>query len=1090
MSTRRLFTNGLGAVVALLATTAPLVAQGGTIVGSVRSQDGEPLAGAQVYVIEATENVPTAEPSHGTLTQTSGRYVIPRVPAGEWVVRVELIGYGANSQNVTVEAGETVTASFQLVSEAISLDEIVVTGVSGATVKAKVPFDVTQISTADIPVSAVDAASSIRGKVAGATVYQGSGRPGSAPSILLRGATSINAVGRSQEPLYIVDGVILSSSIVDIDGKDIESIEVVRGAAAASLYGSRAANGVIQITTKRGSTIADDQVRYTIRSEYGANSLAEANIVPTSHFYRMNESQTAFIDGDGNECQFLECGSVLYAGQAAGPGETADVWNSYMTNPWPTTYDQVDRFFQGGDHVENYVSASGRSGATNFHVSFSNLSQGGVMRGFEGFNRNNFRVNIDQSVRDNVQVSASAFYSESDQDQFPEGSGNPLFRLTRQPAGVDLLACEGDPSQSCEDDPENIILITNPFNASESANPVYEMMVEEYKEERDRFLGSVNARWSPMQWLDIDGNASYDRLDRQREDYFPVGYRTVGPNQTLNNGYLYEQNYRSEALNASVTATMSFDLTDAIANRTQLRYLYERDDNWSSTADGFDFIVGGLRTFDNVNPDTYDLGSSASKIRADGYFLITNFDIVDRYIVDALVRNDGSSLFGEDNRRAWYYRVAGAWRLAAEPWFNIPSISEFKLRAAYGTAGNRPRYVAQYETYSVSGGVISPITLGNRNLRPEESAETEVGFDASLLNGRVGLGLTYANTVTTDQILQVPLAAYTGFRRQYQNAGTLESNTWEASLDAVLLRNQRMAWTTRFLFDRTRSEITELTAPAFTYGVDGQNLGNVYYAREGEELGTFYGALIATECAHLPEGTDCSQFQVNDEGLFVYTGGNGFDDPQWGTTGALGNGSSVNWGAPIRGECINQDGQRDSFCQVGKAVPDYHMALSSTFTWGGFQLYGMLDSEQGFDVYNQTAQWAVFRTNSSVCDQTGVPIEEAKPIGYCEGKYFGVGGLQPSNLFVEDGSYVKLREVAARYTFGADQLANVPGLNAFSGITLNVTGRNLVTWTDYRGYDPEIGKAGGDTGSAALARVDGYTYPNFRTWTFGVELNF
>src|SRR5690606_8190953 len=141
--------------------------------------------------------------------------------------------------------------------------------------------------------------------------------------------------------------------------------------------------------------------------------------------------------------------------------------------------------------------------------------------------------------------------------------------------------------------------------------------------------------------------------------------------------------------------------------------------------------------FNNVDPSTFDGGSSSQSIRSDGYFFITNFDLYDRYIIDGLVRNDGSSLFGEDNRRAWYYRVAGAWRLGAEPWFNVDAVDELKFRAAYGTAGNRPRFVAQYETYSVSGGVITPVSLGNKELKPEHSAETEVGLDASFLSGRL-----------------------------------------------------------------------------------------------------------------------------------------------------------------------------------------------------------------------------------------------------------------------------------------------------------------------------------------------------------------
>ena len=1099
MTASRSMIRWLGVFVAVLTLAAPAAAQEGTITGIVRSAEGGPISGAQVFVIQASENVPDAPAEAGTLTQSSGRYLLRRIPAGEWVVRVELIGFGAETQNVVVAAGETVTADFTLETEAIGLDEIVVTGVSGATAKAKVPFVVDQIGAQDLPAPSVDPITAIQGKVAGATIYSGSGRPGESPTVLLRGATSINAFGRSQEPLFLVDGVIIGADMIDINSGDIESIEVIKGSAAASLYGSRAANGVVQITTKRGGTVVDNQVRYTVRSEYGANRLPEAQIVPRAHFFLMNADQTAFIQTDGTECvEYTQCASVQLAGQGAAAGESANDWNTYMINPYPgQTYDQVDRFFNGGDYIDNYVSASGRAGATNFHVSFGNLSQQGVMTGMEGFNRNNFRVNLDQSVRDNFQLSASAFYSQSIQD---DDQGGPMFRLTRQRAGANLLACMDDPdtpevdesTQTCEDDPENLILITDPFNAEEAANPIYELLVEENTESRSRFLGGLNARWSPISWLSIDANASYDRLDREDDFFLPKGYRTVEPSPTTNDGFLSVSNIRNEALNASITGTANFSLGDGIDNRTQVRYLYEQDDFWSSSFSGYDFAVSEVRTFDNVDTETFSGDSYQQSVRADGYFLISNFDIYDRYIIDALIRNDGSSLFGEDERRHWYYRLAGAWRVGSESFMqNIEAIDELKLRVAYGTAGNRPNFIAQYETYSVSGGVIRPVTLGNVDLKPEHSAEMEVGFDASIFNQRIGLGLTYANTVTTDQILRVPQLAYTGWQRQYQNAGTLESKTWEATVDAVLVRTRDVRWSARVLFDRTRSTITELNAPVFTYGVSGQELGNIYFAREGEEMGTFYGALIATECAHLPEGTDCSLFETNDEGLLVYTGGTGFDTPEWGTQYTLPGGGTVNWGAPIRGECIDRTTEeRTDICPVGNSVPDFHVSLSSTLQWGGLQLYGLLDAEQGFDVYNQTQQWAVFAETSAICDQSGLSLEEAKPLGYCKGKYFGVGGLQPSTLFAQDGSYVKLRELSARYTFGADQLGGIPFLNSFSGITLTASGRNLVTWTDYTGYDPEVGRGGGDTGSAALARVDAYIYPNFRTYTFGVEVNF
>jgi TonB-linked SusC/RagA family outer membrane protein len=1052
----------------------------GSVRGAVTELGTErPLTGVQVFVPGT---------SVGTLTDQNGRFLLVNVPAGSQTVRATLIGYAEADRTVEVVAGQTAAVNIRLESSAIALQEIIVTGVSGATIQAKVPFDVARIDDSDIQVAPTTAAGAIQGKVAGATVVQGSGRPGTAPSILLRGAKSIDASGRSQEPLYIVDGVILGEEMVDISSLDIESIEVIKGAAASSLYGSRAANGVVQIQTKRGAGVGDDAVRYTIRSEMGTSQLPGEFWLTKSHQYLVEDGMFVQANTARTRCNYIECqGSIRLAGQAAGSA-TPDLWNTYQNVAWPgTTYDQVDRFFTGGDFLQNYVSASGRSGATNYHVSYNNLDDPGVMMGHGGLNRHNFRVNLDQAVRENISVSASAFYSLANLDP-REGE---LFDLTRMKAGIDLTACEGDPTTSCLNDPENLMLLADPQN-SESPNPLYSMLIPDYDRNRDRFLGSVDLRWTPIDFLDLDSNVSYDRLNQDQDNFFPKGYRTVTPSAGVNEGALTRDARETEAFNASVTGTMRFNLGQNVSNRTQLRYLFEEQNFTRTQTAGNTFTVDDIREFPNLDPEKITAYSYDQNVLSDGYYAITNFDIMDRYIIDALVRNDGSSLFGPDERRQWYYRLAGAWRMSQESWFNFPALDELKLRYAYGTAGNRPRFEAQYETFSVSGGRISPITLGNTALKPEFSIEQEAGVDAAFMGGRAVVGLTYANTVTEDQILRVPLPAYSGFSTQWRNAGTLESNTIEASLDARLMQTDNFLWSARVLFDRTRSEITELNTRPFTYGVGGQGLGDVYYAREGEELGTFYGVPFAQSCEDLPVDMSCDGFTVNDEGYLVWVGAGGLDANAWGSmSDVLVRGAAVRWGTPFRGECTDRvtEERSFSFCPLGRSVPDYKVSFSSSASYGGLSLYGLIDSEQGFDVYNQPLQWATFRHTSGQCDQGGVPIADAKPLGYCDALY-QTSGLIPSTEYVEDGSYVKLRELALRYTVGAGQLGRLPAINQLSGLTFSLTGRNLYTWTDYRGYDPEVGETGGDTGSAALARVDGYNYPNFRTWILGVELNF
>jgi TonB-linked SusC/RagA family outer membrane protein len=1063
--------------------------QAGTISGQVVEQGTtRPLGGVEVTVVGTR---------FSAMTNEQGRYVILNVPEGNREVRVQLIGYGQATQSVSVLAGQTVVADFTLTARAIALEQVVVTGTIGATQRAKLPIVVDQVRAADMPIPTVSAAAALQGKVAGATVIQNTGRPGSAPTILLRGPTSINASGRNQEPLYIVDGVILSASMVDFDALDIETIEVVKGAAAASLYGSRAQAGVVQVTTRRGSAMGTDQVRYSARSEIGQSRLGDTptSLFSYTHPYEIQNGQ--FVRGT-TLCDIMLCpGTPNYAGQRRQPGETANTWNSFMIEPFPgQVYDQVGRFFQDGTFMQHSVSAEGRAGRTNFYASFSNAHDQGIMRGMDGFKRNNFRLNVDQSVRPNVTVAASAFYSRSENNSFP-GDGAPgLFALTRMPAGVNLFACEdapNDPNRNCINDPMNLRLLTDVFSR-ESANPLYEILNRQPTIDRGRFLGSANVRFTPVTWLNLDGNVSYDRADYRENETWPKGFRTVTANAGFNQGRLERLIDLTEGFNASVTATATHELGNNITNRTQLRYLAETQEFKRTYTEGSQFSVADVYTFGNLDQTRLAASSFSQPVRADGYFAITNFDIFDRYIVDALVRNDGSSLFGRDERRHWYYRLAGAWRMAEEPWFPVPGIDEFKLRYSYGTAGGRPSFAAQYETYTVTAGSVLPVTLGNTELTPEFTREHEAGFDAAFLNNRLLASLTYADAQTSNQLLLVPLPAYLGFGNQWRNAGTLTSNTWEASLDARLVATRHVNWTARLLYDRTRQHITELDVPPYTTGVLGQGLGDVFYIRPGEPLGTFYGTQIAESCAHLPAGMDCSQFAVNNDGFLVWVGAGGsLTNPQWGTqapTAAAIRGTRPMWGEPIVGECEDRiTSQRTTYCPLGHGLPDYKLSFSSNFNWRGLTLYGLLDSWQGFQIYNQPLQWTIFKQLGGIMDQTGVPEELQKPVGYYD-RLYGVSGLTPSSAFIEDGNFVKLRELSLSYRLAGDVLDRMGVLSTFSGMTFSVIGRNLLTFTNYRGYDPEVGRGGGEPGSAALARVEGYQYPGFRTWTLGLELNF
>ena len=1080
---KRLWASLIPLVAAFALAPAALSAQEvGTIAGTVvDATSQEPLAGAQVF-IPAPEQGAVAGSSFGTITDARGRFIIRNVPAGQHTVRVDLIGYSAASRTVTVESGEVSTVNFRIDQTALELDEIVVTGVAGATPKAKVPFEVAKIQVEDMPVPRVNAASALQSQVAGARVISATGQPGQTQSITLRGATSINAGGRSQGPLLIVDGVILgSSNLAEIAALDIESIEVVKGAAAASLYGSRAANGVIQIQTKRGTDFSDNVTRYTVRQEFGASSLGNKIELAKSHRLRMNADGTSFLDAAGNEVGY---------GQAALIQDNTSL--AFLDEPFPgQTFDQIDRFFDPGDFAQTYVSMEGRTGNTNYYGSFSNFSESGIVRYNQGYNRQNFRLNLDHGLREDLQLSVSSFYSTSWQDLLDTGGGaTPFFNLTFVPPNIDLLQIDSTTGE----------LEVNPNPRSLEDNPLYAIRYRELERERQRFMSSGLIRYAPVTWFDLEANVSYDRYNLETNIVYPKGYArgSVDPS-SLTPGQITEDLDINEALNASATASLYYTIGD-LTTRTRARYLYESQHRAGFTSQGSDLVVAGVPSLDVAVGDK-QVGSYVQDIRSEGYFLITALDYADKYILDALIRRDGSSLFGSEERWQTYGRVSGAWRMGMEPWFQIPGLNELKLRGSYGTAGGRPNFSAQYETYGVSQGNLVPSTLGNANLRPEFSREIEVGLDAELFD-RVSIGLTYADTRTEDQILPVPLPGFAGFSSQWRNAGTLESTTWEATLEASLIQSGDFSWFSRLLLDQTNTEITHLNVPPFQAGSS-----SAYFIREGEKLGTIYGDQWATSCGDLPEAAQafCDEFRVNSDGYFVWTGGEattagpgpdgtvGTSDDLWGTPcpaaidDAVSNSVGCEYGMPVLAMCEDDAGEPTDFCPIGNTLPDLNFSFSNNISWKGLSLYALFDASMGFDIYNQTIQWAYREESAGPVDVRGLPESEKKPVGYYLNQY-DVNAI--NSHFVEDGSFVKLRELALRYTLSDNILSSLPGLRDMESVTLSLIGRNLYTFTDYTGYDPEVGNPNSIFQSAAIDRFDGYQYPNFRTITGSVEITF
>ncbi len=963
-----------------------LSAQDAVVSGRITDTSGDPLPGANV-VVELT--------NYGGATDVDGNYSFTAQASGQEVkLTARFIGYRTQTVSVTLSAG-TITQDFSLEEDVLQMDAVVVTGLVDATPKVKSPLSTGQVTAEALErVPATSPASALYGKVAGVKVVQGGGQPGDSPSVLLRGPTSINASGRSQDPLYIVDGVVIDPSVSgsplsDIPGDDIESIEVVKGAAGASMYGARAANGVIQIKTKRGKALAQNQTKIRFRSEYGRNDLPNTLDVNRSHAYLQN-SAGDYIDSDGNVIDPREVGRASdvfkKSDGTAVPGiefydneykyvSTGEVGDAKVSLP-AGGYDQMRRFFGTNDQNSQTVTVSRNMDNTNFAVSIGNTTQQGILSDISGLSRQNFRLNIDHNFRNSLDVSFTSLVSQTERDVVASTFGG-FYAITFMAPDADLTMI----------DPATERLYIRPDPNSVEENPLYFLRYNDRDDFRRRVMTSMSLRWSPLDWANVTGSLSYDRSNRNYDSHYPIGFININYAGTNVDGRYIKTSDYDMGINGDVKfmATRTFgDLTAKLTASST----FEQSKSDGFDADGRDFAVGGVRNLSNTAADNRQLSSWQQEVTGISNLGGVMLDYADKYIADFFFRKEGSSLFGPDDRWHNYSRVAAAYRISEEPFWFLPMFDEFKLRFSSGTAGSRPRFTARFETWNISGGVASKGNLGNKSLIPEFQTETEMGFDFTLMN-RFSMSATYVSAVTENQILYVPLAGYYGYGNQWQNAGTLENESIEIEANASLVNTSAFKWEMGLTYySQMKSEITKLDIAPY--------MRNPFYIMEGEELGAMYGAKWVQDVADLPSEVSASEYDTNDDGYVVWVGaGNSWKDgiakDLWGTSSADGH----KWGIPIK----QLDEEGSTFMKLGESIPDFDMGISNTLSFGGLEVYALVDGQVGGNVYANTVQWGLRELKLGIVDQAGKPEGEKKPGLY----YATLYNVNATNShFVED----------------------------------------------------------------------------------------
>jgi TonB-linked SusC/RagA family outer membrane protein len=1040
----------MSAAVLAVALPSAASAQNGTITGTVVDESsGGPLSTVQVY-LEGT--------SSGGLTSNNGTFTLSNVPPGTYTLLTQRIGYGEKrTTGVSVAAGQTATVRVTMSPTALAIQGIVATGLVDPVEGVRSPITVSRVSREMMPVTvAGSAVQNLQGQVAGVQMTRRSGAPGSGVTMMLRTPTSIIEAG---SPMIVVDGVILSgTNTTDIESLDIESMEVIKGAAAASLYGSRAAAGVISITTARGRGLAQGQTRFNMRSELGFSQGLADGYAATHHRFLMDPTNTFYVDANGNRVE---------RNQRVSPAASL----AFMDKPYPTeTFDNIASVMRSGAFRSNAFNFSGNLESTNFAITLNNYVEQGALKENEGYNRNSARINLDHRFLETLSLGVSMYHSRDARDNIITASGqNPFIATLTAPVDIDF----GLKNESGE-------YLQQPDPLQVFQNPLWTQTTRDDEGSGTRTLAGVNMSWSPFNWLTASGAGGYDRSDASRRQYTPKGTPpNVGAAQTLD-GFLELGDTIRDTWNGEAQLTARTDV--GLMNvRGTVRGILERTSMRGGTRRGEDFILIGIPQISNFRPEKISGSSREEEVRSSGYLGDIAFEYDQKYIFTALGRRDGSSLFGADNRWHNYYRVAGAWRLGEEPWFNLPGVGEFKLSYARGTAGGRPRFEAQYESWTLgTSGVPTKGNLGNRFLAPSHTLEQEVSLNSIILD-RIGLTLTHAWQESSDQIVQTPQSVITGYTQQWVNAGTIAGHSTELELEAQMIQRPNLGWTSRVVADYNNSRIKEWNVPCQT--------ANWRFYCTGEPVYGLYSLQLVESREQLineHRGGDAAafadEFQVNDEGILVWVGkGNdyreGFQKKLWGTTSGLIGGRTYEWGMPFWEQ--NALGQNHRQL-IGEGAP-VNIGWLNNLRLGNFNFHAALQSSIGGDANNRTFHSLVQAYQAPQMDQAGKEEGLKKPV-----RYYFAATQGDGSYTVENSSYLKLRTLSANYALNRDVL-NRWGLErtGMTNASLGLVVRNVFTLTNYSGFDPEQALNLEDR-----QNVDNSGYPSTRSITAEISITF
>lgn len=977
---------------------------------------GEPLIGASVIIKN--------ESKQGVVSNINGQFTIETKVEPPLTLRVQYVGYSPLEVDV-YDFEEPVEIALK--ENYVSLEGIVVTGVAQGTSRKGLSFALSKVSDEMInTVPQTDASTTLRGKIAGIRIEQSEGNQGA--KVYLRGAKSING---NIEPLIVVDGFVTSLSLPDINPTDIETIEVVKGAAASALYGTRGEGGVIQIITKKGR---GSQISVTIDNEVGFNHAI--NIPKTSqyHHYKVNADGSFALDkGGGRIIDYQENGF------------------SVNLHPYVNPINNVNQLLNDQAFYSNNVALGFSDEKYNIYTSFLNQSKGGLTRVIDPDKKQSFLFNLGYKPIKGLSTEFTAQYSVSDNPSFVANSSNGLVysALLLEPV-VDLA--QKDENGRYVVEPDGLKLLSTQFS-----NPLYEYTHREYAYKTKNLLLGWKANYQLSKLFSAELAYSLQSTSYDTENYYPIGYETLAKDATLNNGYYGKTTLQTNTRNAQFQLNYNqkigdFDLGAALKSV----YEYEKVEGFS--ANGYN-LTAPVKSLDITDASTRNISSSWQQTVNYGYFLNLKGSWREKLYLDLLGRIDKSSRFGKDVSWAFFPRASLAYRLTQD--VKLGPVTELKLRAAYGEAGSLPPYGAKDSrvTLNNSGGV-SFTQNANTDLKRAITSETEFGFDAILWD-LLNIQFNYAFARSRNDFISVPsFTPLQGSAKIYDNLGKVKSNSVELEISGRIINKKKFSWDAGLTFSRVRSKITDMgDVPAFT---DGD-----YRRDKGLSTSTIWGYSILT---------DLNQLETNEAG-YVINAGNGTLKRDDYTVNSLGFVvEKAKLGTKNEAPVFYVDEKTGNTKVIGDAQPDFTVGFTSTFTFGPLSLYASLDWKQGGQKYNETVQYLSYVSRSEFDDkaaQAGLPLTFATQVFNAE---------LPTDYWVEDAGYVALRELSLSYDIPVKRL----GLgNWIKKARFALLGRNLFILTNFTGVNVD-----GDNYTGGAGTSDFFNYPSYRTLSAKLTINF